>query len=313
MTVTFSPVIDLVLGVALAVVTGIMFNLGAIYMKKGVLALKEITITDFRTILALFKSRTWLFGFFLGVGGNLPYLLAQSLAGVTLVSPLTNTGLIALALFAWRFFGERLRAVEKAAIALLVIAPFCLSFAGVTKVTYTSITANVWIAFSVFSGIAAIVAVVLMAVNTRRRSQEGKADILAINSGISFGISSLGSQLVTITLIPLLVHGTLAGIDWLVFIPAALLWAGPNLLAGLWQQQSLQKGKAARVIPLQNTGSLTVPVIGGILIFGQVVGNWAIFLPGIILIGLAIVFLARLQEQVEHSLASGPTVNQPKE
>ena len=306
MATIITPVVDLVIGIALAVFAGILYNLGAIYMKKGVVSLAELNIKDMKTIWALFKSRAWMAGFLTGVAGNVPYIFAQSIAGVTLVQPITGTGFIALAIFAKKMLGEELRTIEKTAIALLVVAPFCLAFAGVSKVADQALAAETWEKFFMFFGIIAVFLVIIFIIKARVPGKSG--EFLAINAGVMFGVSSLGSQLATITLRPLLAAGTFHGIAWWEFIPAALLWIGPNVIAGLWQQQSLQKGKAARVIPLQNTSGLIIPVIGGILIFDQIVGSWIFFLIGIIFIGVSAIMLTRLQAEI-HELQGNPVKN----
>ncbi|HMF32453.1 MAG TPA: hypothetical protein VKK79_13610 [Candidatus Lokiarchaeia archaeon] len=77
MVAIISPVADLVIGVSLGVLAGFFFNIGAVYLKKGVATLNDITLSDLKTIWALFKNRTWMFGLILGVAGNLPYFIAQ--------------------------------------------------------------------------------------------------------------------------------------------------------------------------------------------------------------------------------------------
>ncbi|HME53963.1 MAG TPA: hypothetical protein VKM55_17185 [Candidatus Lokiarchaeia archaeon] len=63
-----------------------------------------------------------------------------------------------------------------------------------------------------------------------------------------------------------------------------------------------------RVIPLQNTSGLIIPVIGGILIFDQIVGNWFFFLLGIIFMGVSLIMLTRLQAEMEMRELQGAPV-----
>ncbi|HME53962.1 MAG TPA: hypothetical protein VKM55_17180 [Candidatus Lokiarchaeia archaeon] len=56
MVTIINPVADLGIGIALAVFAGILYNLGAIYMKKGVVSLAELNIKEMETTWALFGS-----------------------------------------------------------------------------------------------------------------------------------------------------------------------------------------------------------------------------------------------------------------
>src|SRR5271157_3967501 len=303
MVAIISPVADLVIGVSLGVLAGFFFNIGAVYLKKGVATLNDITLSDLKTIWALFKNRTWMFGFILGVAGNLPYFVAQAFAGIAIVQPLTNTGYIGMAIFATKVLGERLRLAEKAAIGLLIIAPFFLSFAGVSG-AYATLTLPIWGSFFLFSAVILVLLGGLFV--TKKRVPARAGEFLAVNSGVMYGIASLSSQLLTITLNPLLKAGTLQGVDWLGFLPAVFLWLVANLVAGLWQQQGLQKTAASRAIPLSCPGNLIIPVVGGIIIFGQVVGNWAFFLVGVAIIGIAVIVFSRLQAEIEEKYKREP-------
>ncbi|HMF32452.1 MAG TPA: hypothetical protein VKK79_13605 [Candidatus Lokiarchaeia archaeon] len=174
-----------------------------------------------------------------------------------------------MAIFATKVLGERLRPAEKGAIGLLIIAPFFLALAGVSG-TYATLNLPIWGSFLLFSAVVLILLGGLFVFKKKVPARAG--EFLAVNSGVMYGIASLSSQLLTITLAPLLTAGTLHGVDWLGLLPAAFLWLVANLVAGLWQQQGLQKTAASRAIPLSCPGNLIIPVVGGIIIFGQV---WA--------------------------------------
>src|SRR5271157_1375953 len=201
MVAIISPVADLVIGVSLGVLAGFFFNIGAVYLKKGVATLNDITLSDLKTIWALFKNRTWMFGLILGVAGNLPYFIAQSFAGIAIVQPLTNTGYIGMAIFATKVLGERLRPAEKGAIGLLIIAPFFLALAGVSG-TYATLNLPIWGSFLLFSAVVLILLGGLFVFKKKVPARAG--EFLAVNSGVMYGIASLSSQLLTITLAPLL-------------------------------------------------------------------------------------------------------------
>jgi drug/metabolite transporter (DMT)-like permease len=304
MVAIISPVADLVIGVSLGVLAGFFFNIGAVYLKKGVATLKDITLSDLNTIWALFKSRTWVFGLILGVAGNVPYLIAQSFAGIAIVQPLTNTGYIAMAIFATKVLGERLRPAEKGAIGLLIVAPFFLSLASVSRVSITTLNLAVWGSFFLFSAIIVVLLVGIFVVKKKVLARGG--ELLAVSSGCMYGISSLSAQLITISLGPLLTAGTVHGVDWWALLPSAFVWLVTNLIAGLWQQQGLQKTNASRAIPLSCPGNLTIPVVGGILIFGQIVGNWVFFLLGVVIIGIAVAMFGRLQAEIDEKYKRDP-------
>jgi hypothetical protein len=55
-----------------------------------------------------------------------------------------------------------------------------------------------------------------------------------------------------------------------------------NMIAGFVMQIGLQKVAASKFNPIQQTINNIVSVIGGIIIFGQIIGNWWFYLFGMI-------------------------------
>ena len=67
-----------------------------------------------------------------------------------------------------------------------------------------------------------------------------------------------------------------------------------NLMAGFYfTQVGLQRNPASRFTPVNNTVNILTTILGGILIFHQIVGNIPFYTIGIIMGTLAIILLSK--------------------
>ena len=77
------------------------------------------------------------------------YLFATQLAGIVIVQPLMNVGLIALVILSSRRLGEAIDLQAMIGIILLVLTPVFIAFGGVTEPTVF----NDYLAITVFSAL----------------------------------------------------------------------------------------------------------------------------------------------------------------
>jgi uncharacterized membrane protein len=123
-----------ILGIILALVTSLLWNLAPIIQKE---ALQEIDEIDAKNPLKqtrkLFSKPRWVLGFTLALIGGLTYMLATNLAGIVVIQPLMNVGLIALVFFSSRRLGEVLDIPAAIGIILMILTPVFIAFGGVTE------------------------------------------------------------------------------------------------------------------------------------------------------------------------------------
>jgi len=289
-----SDVINLILGIILAIVATIMFNLGMVFQKKGADEIGEITLSDAKSFGSLIKSKIWLLGFILGIIGGLPYFIAMSLIGIAIVQPLTGVGFLIIAFFAVKWFKETLETPEKIGIVLLLISPLIITLGNVGPVQTSVFDPNILppliIFYAVFFSLIAITFILY------KVSKKGIAIIVAITSGLFFGIGAISGQLMVEGLMPIITGGQ---VNWVLGIFGGVLIAVGNLWATFYVQIAYQKGQAAQVVPIINTGNLIIPIFGGVIIFGQVINNLFFFIPGVIIMFIGVSMLSRVQGGIQ--------------
>ena len=132
--------ITLASGIILAIIATTCVNIGVALQKKGLKdGLPELNIeggvnnfgNDF---LKYFKNKYWVIGFFLGIIGWIPFVIAQGLVGIIVVQPLQSVGLIIMVIVASRFLDEKISVVEIIAIAMLILAPILIAFSDISNI-----------------------------------------------------------------------------------------------------------------------------------------------------------------------------------
>ncbi|MHA1230358.1 MAG: DMT family transporter [Candidatus Helarchaeota archaeon] len=295
----FGPLEDYVLGIIMAILAAATFTLGAVFQKKGTedLMLKniEIKLSNVSSLIAMLKSKIWVLGIILGIVGGLPYVASQALIGVALTQPLQGTGLLFLVLVAYYYLKESLKKEEIIGIIILIIGPIFLSISNVGDVSQSfDITDPSAInAMLIFYGLCLsgiIITYVLAAKDIK------PSEMLAMNSGIFFGMGAVSSQIGVYFLE--LNEGLISILG--AILGFSMIFIG-NGIGTIIVNIAFQKGKAIRVIPIQSTGNLLIPIFGGVLIFLQSVQYWSFFIIGVTCQLLGGLFIVRLQAQIQES------------
>ena len=83
-----------VLGIILAVITSLLWNIAPIIQKEALSEMEEIDAKNpMKHTRALFAKPRWVLGFLMALVGGLTYLFATQLAGIVVIQPLMNIGL----------------------------------------------------------------------------------------------------------------------------------------------------------------------------------------------------------------------------
>jgi len=89
------------LGITLAVITSLLWNIAPIPQKEALAEMPEIDAKQpWKHTKLLFSNRKWLSGFLLALVGGVTYMLETQIAGIIAVQPLMNVGLILHAVLA---------------------------------------------------------------------------------------------------------------------------------------------------------------------------------------------------------------------
>ncbi len=280
-------------GIALALVATVFFNYAPLLMKTALGKMAEIKGGNlWKSIKTMLTNKRWLIGMVVSIIGGIFYFLALNIAGITIVQPLLNFGFIVLVFAAKRMLGEELDTRAKVAIGLLIAMPVFMTLSKVSEPQNITNYSDV-IIFSL----------VCVAIIAGFGIASRKVTILwALTTGVSLGISALYMQWFTTAFF----DGLEAGMDlfvalWVAFFPLIIMLAG-NIIANMvFMQIGLQKNAASRFNPINGSVNMIIAIIGGILLFGQQVGEWAYYCIGVGLGIAGIILLSKYQGDMTRS------------
>jgi uncharacterized membrane protein len=302
--------LDVVAGIGLALLATILFSIAPILQKEALGKMHDLTTHGVRaSVKAMFKNRKWVLGLILGLIGGFPYAMAVSLIGITVVEPLNNAGFIILVVAAVKYLHEKLRLIEKVAIILLVIMPICLGLADVSRPLADITRASVEL-------LLVVVTLCLFAVICVLGVLAKRYPLLWI--GVTSIFISLGSIYLQacmsfvafagyafpVDIVPILAN---LFVDWRLAagLACGLFSFGVSIIFTYTSQIALQKNPASKVGPLTQTIDNFFTVAVGILVLGQVVGNWAWYSIGFGLGIFGTIMLGKYEAKVKRAVDKG--------
>ena len=292
-----------ILGVALAILSGIINNLGVLLQKKVV---NEVPpeCRDRGFLRRLLKNPLWLFGLFLQVVvGMIAFVAAQAMIGPALVPGLMAAGLIVLALGSVKLMGEKLSLPEYAGIFLMIIgiALLGLSELGIDiEVVRASLASpNTVLRIAIFTAImiGSCLAFHLVSLKSPKR----KGIIMGFSNGFLFSLSNFWICPLT-AIITIVLAGKGNSLQVVLFIAASVILTLSNLIAFSQIQVAFKYGQASNIIPVQQISVQITPILVYFLVFSLTPPSTlsAVFIIlGALLIILAGFLLGRRQEELE--------------
>jgi drug/metabolite transporter (DMT)-like permease len=222
-------------------------------------------------LLSLARRRRWLAATALSLAGWPFYLLALSLAPLSVVQPTLALGLVLLLFLGRRVLGERIGLAERSAVAGVVGAVALVAWAAPPATSHHAGAGKLAIALVPLALIALLPLVA-------GRLGEPPAKMLPLAAGVAFAVTDTASKL----LVDDFTHSVWGGV---------VLWAtalGVFGLAGvLLEMSALQRRPATIVGPTVFVLQVTLPVLLAPLVAGE---SWrgTPLNGGVILIGVAI-------------------------
>ncbi len=278
-------------GVALALVATIFFNLAPLMMKSALTGMEEIKASNFwKSAKVMLTNKQWLGGMCVSIVGGIFYFLALNLAGLPVVQPLINFGLIILVIAAKRMLGEEVDIRAKVGIGLLIAMPLFMTLSEVTEpqniTNYGTLVLFSVVCIVIIAGLGFI---------------SRKVPILwAITTGVALGISATYMQWFTTQFFISLesTKNLIGSFFGAAFFPFILMMAGNIIANFVFMQIGLQRNSASRFNPINGTLNTIVAIIGGLLLFGQSIGNPAFYIIGLGIGVSGILLLSRYQVEM---------------
>ncbi len=251
------------IGLLLAVACATAASLGGLWKQKGAVLADDVDIRrPWQTAVALFRSRWFAIGWLVAAAAWLMHIGALALAPLSLAQAVTCGGVVILGLLAERFFGFDLSRRQWWGLIVLGIGMTVLAATAHSESNHTSygilaIAAFELVAFAL--GSACVLSCQVSRLHHRR------AMLLAIASGIGFGVSDVSIKAVT--------SGSYGMLGWLG--PWTLLGIVAGVGAFYASARSLQLGDAVAVIAASTSVANLLGIMGGVLVFGDPLGNGA--------------------------------------
>ncbi|MHA1929743.1 MAG: hypothetical protein ACTSV2_14315 [Candidatus Thorarchaeota archaeon] len=272
------------LGIVLAIITSLFWNIAPIIQKEALETMEEIDAGQaLGQTKKLFGNKKWVAGFLLALIGGFTYILATEMAGIVAVQPLMNVGLILLVFLSTRRLGERIDSQAAIGIILLILTPVLITMGGVTEpIMFTDYTAI--IAYSIFL----VVGLVVMLMFSKR--------IPIIWAPITAFLQALAAQFTQwFTLILFTGDDIVLGfVNSLV--PLILMGVFTFIAAVYAVSIGLQQNPAARFNSITGTISLFAVIFGGMIIFSQSVTQIPFYAIGLIFGLIGVILLSKYQD-----------------
>jgi multidrug transporter EmrE-like cation transporter len=291
----------LLIGLAFAVATAFATNLGFLWKHRGAVAAPAVSLrAPVRSAAELFRSKWWAIGWAVAVVGWVFHVGALALAPLSVAQAVIAGGFVVLAVLAERLFGFELQRRQWGGIGLVAAG---LAILGATTPATVQQTRYSIVAIAAFQTVLLIVGLVLVAVtHATAVRHEGPIDDTAAaadpsgdehpttggapQAPVTAHTSRGGSKWAGILL------GTAAGIAFgvsdvsikalaedVVADPLAILspWAVTALIASLGafyaSARSLQIGEGIAVITATTSAANLSTIAGGIIVFGERLGD----------------------------------------
>lgn len=252
---------EVIVGLLLALACAAGASLGGLWKQKGAVHVRDVDIRHpLESALALFRSKWFVIGWITAVLAWLLHVGALALAPLSLGQAVISGGIVLLGLLAERFFDLEVTRRQWLGLALMGLG---LAVLGVTAHGDSNHTSYGTLAIIAFE-IAAVALGVGCAMGCRRdRLRDHHGLLLGITGGIFFGVSDISIKAVTAGS-----HGVLGFVGPWTFL--GVLTAVGAFFA---TARSLQIGDAVGVIAATTSAANVVGIIGGIVVFGDPLGN----------------------------------------
>jgi len=280
-----------VLGIILALVTSLLWNIAPIVQKEALAEIEEIDAKNpLKQTRKLFSKPRWVLGFGMALIGGLTYMIATNLAGIVVIQPLMNVGLIALVFLSSRRLGETIDLPAAVGIILMILTPVFIAFGGVSQP----------VMFSDYSGILLYSATMLIGIGAMAGGTKKIAILWAPITSLFQALASQFTQWFTLALFgnPDIIQGFINA-----FVPLILMGVFTAIAAVYTVSIGLQRNPASRFNAITGTISMFAVILGGIIIFGQAITNISFYSIGLVFGIIGVILLSKYQDdQIEEEL-----------
>lgn len=278
--------------VVLTLLSSFFVQLGYFIWKVAAADLPRIGQAKHLVVLKAFlTSWKWLSGMGLRLFGLYLFIKATEHGPLSLIQPLASTGDAFIILLAVVFLHERLVRLEWVGLFFIVAGAVSLSFEAKT---FGAAAIN-WFHVGIFITCAFSALITLILVGLKKRQLE---IFLGMGVGIAFGVSMVLVKLMTTYIV---LSGRPVSLIACFTSPIFPFIIMNNLVGLVTLQVAFQNGRAAVIIPLQVSMVSGVAILGGILLFSEVVSLHRMLSIFVILTGAVLLQLAGQHKKAAQS------------
>jgi len=283
---------NLALGIA-CILSGTAINsIGLILQKWEV---NKSGMADDSNIAIFLKRPLWILGILMQTILFAPFFfIGIDLIGIVLAQPLAAAGLLVLVAGAVIGLKEKLSRIEWVGVSLTIVAILLVSIAGVFgDVTISAFFQGTFLA-SAIAVVLALATLLLAGGLLARLSKRWEVQGLAMLVGTSYSAVSISGQLVTVGFDAVSLPGNEV-LGWVLGIAGLAGVVLGTIFGIIFSQRAFKKAQAIHIIPVSSSINNILPIIAGIVLFRQNITFPWLFIPGTILLLVAITLLARFQ------------------
>jgi drug/metabolite transporter (DMT)-like permease len=286
-------VISTIIGILLGIAGAAINNFGIVLQKRQInIKMKENLDKSDLDISKFLKDPLWIFGILGQTIIYLPFLIiALDFIGVTLLQPISNSGIIFLVLGLIFLLGEKIKRLEIFGIILMVFGVIIVSFGNVVgDITLANIlslnsVSNFWIIFSIICILSIISLIFIMKI------EETRLAFLGLLIGNCYAMVSISLQYFITSVLEL--QNSIAIVILILGIIGSVLG---TIFAILSSQEAFKRGQAINIIPFTQITMNIIPILAGIFVFSQQILSPFFFWVGVVTIIISATLLARFQK-----------------
>ena len=253
----------LLLGVALALASAFVTNVGFLLRHRGAVAAPAVDVRrPWRSAVGLFRSKWWTIGYVVAVLAYALHVGALTLASLSLVQAVLAGGLVLLGVIAERWFGFQLGRREWIGVGLTAVglAFLALTGGGASGQKSADYSLAAMLAFeSVLVGLGSA----LILFHSANRSLSRHGVLLGVAAGLLFTVTHVAVKALTgeadENMAAALVYGLVAAVA--------------AVAAFFASARSLQIGDAVPVIALTSIASNASAIPAGVIVFSDPIGD----------------------------------------
>jgi uncharacterized membrane protein len=270
----------MLLPIIIVLIGTVTLNIGFLFQKSEAHKLPNIFVNkSIESFLGFFQCKKWILGTFLTSFGWILFLVAVSLAPISIIAPLNNSGILILALIAIIYFGEKLSLFEWVGFGAILLGVILISL---TTYSLNNKTLDFNSTLLFLCVLMSLIVLIAIGVFKYRWFPNKTGAFWGIASGLFGGLGAVFTKSLTITLVQ--------STEFILIFYNLIMFLTFQILSFIFLQSAFRKERAILVVPLFNSFTALIPVIIGLIAFYEIITGIQILGIALIVVGSSALF-----------------------